>query len=374
MPIKPDPKSVLLDHSQAKVKLLEEYLNRFLNIISNDSKTDRIYLFDVFCGEGLYDNGGEGSPLVSLRVLKNLHYVNKAKNNRIPPVDVHFNDIKAEKIEKLRKAISDKHLHYEEFGQLTYTTEDYKALLPRLVRQIQGFGQQKAFVFIDPYGYKEIRASDIKNLLATKKTEVLLFLPTQFMYRFDNAGTPEALIEILDELVEYENWKPSTSATSFVKQFTEGLRQFLGPEFFVDTFLVQKDPQTLFCLFFFSSHIRGFEKMLEAKWKLDEDRGEGFRYHKTMDLFSAGSGILHPLEAKLIRYLREERRYNGDVYEFVLHNGFLPSHASDVLGELQVQGRLDVFTAEGVKARKGAFYVPYDNYKKEPKKVFYILR
>ncbi|MDP4129232.1 MAG: hypothetical protein Q8939_03645, partial [Bacteroidota bacterium] len=38
--------------------------------------------------------------------------------------------------------------------------------------------KEKAFVFIDPYGYKHIKASDIQNLLKTRIAEVLLFLPT----------------------------------------------------------------------------------------------------------------------------------------------------------------------------------------------------
>jgi hypothetical protein len=46
------------------VKLLGEYLKRFLNIIANDGFTNQINVFDLFCGEGIYEDGGEGSPLV----------------------------------------------------------------------------------------------------------------------------------------------------------------------------------------------------------------------------------------------------------------------------------------------------------------------
>ena len=366
-------KTVLLEHSQAKVKLLESYLNRYLNIIANDKTTNRIELYDLFCGEGIYENGGEGSPVVTLRALKNLHFINKAKNNSIPRINVYLNDINSEKIEKLKKIIQDKNLHYSEFGDLKFSQDDYKILISELTNKISVYTNQKAFIFIDPYGYKEIRASDIKRLLFTKKSEVLLFLPTQFMYRFDNSGTPEALIEILDELVEYQNWKPTSSATAFVKQFTQGLRSYLGNEYFVDTFLIQKDPATLFCLFFFSSHIRGFEKMLETKWELDEERGEGFRFHKNMDLFSLLTGI-NPLEDKLINFLKTGKRFNSDLYQFVLHNGFLPKHANDILGYLQKNGNVVVQSEDGSKVRKGAFYVDYNHFKQDPQRVYYKIR
>lgn len=62
-----DAKKNLLKHSEAKVRLLGEYLKRYLNIISNDGYTEQIEIHDLFCGEGLYENGGEGSPLVIMR-------------------------------------------------------------------------------------------------------------------------------------------------------------------------------------------------------------------------------------------------------------------------------------------------------------------
>ncbi|MBK7882939.1 MAG: hypothetical protein IPJ81_03330 [Chitinophagaceae bacterium] len=55
---------VMLEHSKAKIELLEKYLQKYLNIISNDGFTNKINLFDLFCGEGIYENGGEGSPVI----------------------------------------------------------------------------------------------------------------------------------------------------------------------------------------------------------------------------------------------------------------------------------------------------------------------
>ncbi len=103
---------IMMDHSKAKVELLEKYLQKYLSIISNDKFTEKINLFDLFCGEGIYENGGEGSPIVALKVLKDLHFINKAKNNKIPKVDLIFNDTNINKIEKLKETIIQKKLHY----------------------------------------------------------------------------------------------------------------------------------------------------------------------------------------------------------------------------------------------------------------------
>jgi three-Cys-motif partner protein len=371
---KPRPSQmVMLDHSKAKVKLLEKYLEKYLNIISNDKYTNKIHVFDLFCGEGIYVNEGEGSPIAILRVLKDLHFANKAKNKNIPKVDVLFNDIDEFKIQKLKNIIEEKKLHYESFGKLNFRSKNYKEILDGLISYVQSFKNEKAFIFIDPYGYKEIRASEIKKLLQSKKSEVLLFLPTQFMYRFDEKGTPQALIEILEELVDLKDWKQNNSVYSFVEQFKEALKKYLGDEFFIDSFTIKKDESTVFCLYFFSSHIRGFEKMLETKWQIDADEGKGWSYTRTSNLFS--SLKTNHLEEELIKFFKSSGRiYNGDVYVYALRLGFLPTHCNEVLTALQNDGKLEVLSNKNEKIRKSAFYISYENYKNDYQKVYFKIK
>lgn len=364
---------LLLDHSKAKVLLLQKYLEKYLNIIANDGFTEKIYVFDLFCGEGIYDNEGEGSPIAILKTLKDLHFVNKAKNRKIPRIDLYFNDKDEFKIEKLKAIIAEKKLHFDEFGRLTFRSKDYKEIVDSLATYIQNLKNEKAFVFIDPYGYKDIRGSELKKLLQSKKSEVLLFLPTQFMYRFDEKGSPEALIQIIEELVDINEWKPSNSVYQFISQFKDALKVYLGKDFFVDTFSIEKDASTVFCLFFFSSHIRGFEKMLETKWRIDDDEGKGWSYEKTGNLFANQKTNI--LEEKLLTLISEKQKtYNGEVYEFTLRNGFLPTHTVEIFSALQSAGKLDVSSDDDEKVRKGAFYINYDNYKTSPKKVYYKVK
>ncbi len=193
------------------------------------------------------------------------------------------------------------------------------------------------------------------------------------MYRFDEKGTPEALIEILSELVDLKDWKPNNSVYEFIEQFKNGLKRYLGDNFFVDTFAIEKDEATVFCLFFFSSHIRGFEKMLETKWQVDEDEGKGWSYEKTMDLFAVHK--TNPLEEKLSKLLLSgEKIYNGKVYEFTLRNGFLPKHTVEIFTSLQTADKLDVLSDKEEKVRKGAFYINYDNFKDDQKRVYFKLK
>lgn len=360
--MKKDPKKYLLEHSEAKVGLLEKYLQKYLNIIVNDGYTKKIFLFDVFCGAGLYENNGFGSPLVMLKTVRNLYFANKAKNRKICPIELFFNDIDKVKIEKLKSIIKEKKLFFDEIGEIKFGNLPYNEILPKIIKFIRTLRAHKAFIFIDPYGYRDIRASHIRELLDNKKSEVLLFLPIQFMYRFDEKGTPPALTEIIGELVEYKYWLPATSVFNFIDQFTIALRDFLGKDFFVDTYTIQKDANTVFCLFFFSSHIKGFEKMLETKWELDEEEGRGFSFEKTGFLFV--NEKISGFEANFLNYLKEFRS-NAGIYSFILSNGFLPKHVNELLKKLENEGKI---ISEKPK-RKNAFYISYDNYKDSPNKI-----
>ncbi|MBN9384194.1 MAG: three-Cys-motif partner protein TcmP [Chitinophagaceae bacterium] len=365
-------KTNLLNHSEAKVRLLGEYLKRYLNIICNDGYTERIKIYDMFCGEGLYENGGEGSPLVFMRTIKDVHFSNVAKLSNITPIDCHFNDLDPLKIEKVKQAIGDKSLYYKEFGEIEYSSLDYQDELKKMLNILSALKNQKAFIFIDPYEYKHIKASQIENLMAKGNAEVLLWLPTQFMYRFAANGTPLALKDFIEELVPYKEWKETDNVWHFINQLKEGFQSKFGGKLFVDTFTIEKDASTVFCLFFFSSHIKGFEKMLEAKWEIDTEQGKGWSYTGNQPSLFYDLKT-NPLEEKLRMFLKGNKKNNGEVYEFTLRQGFLPKHTNEILYNWQKDGKLEVLKNNNEKARKSSFYIAYNYYKKESKKVIFKI-
>lgn len=370
-----DTKTNLLDHSEAKVRLLNEYVKRYLNIISNDGYTEVIHMHDLFCGPGIYENGGHGSPLVTLKQVKQTYYtiIDKSIHKR-PKINCHFNDIDKTKTEILNKSIKEHSLHYPVIGDLNISNEDYKQAVILLKEQFEKFKNEKAFVFIDPYGYKELVAGDIKGLMGKhKKSEVLLWLPIQFMYRFADEGTPPVLKNFMTELGIVNEAKKSKNVWEFISLLNRGFQNFLGNDFFVDHFSLKKEENTVFCLFFFTSHIKGFEKMLESKWEIDTEQGRGWQYNSNIpNLFSDQK--TNELEVLLKTFLKSGKKYNCDVYEFVLRQGYLTKHATEVLSNLQKNGQLQVFLFNETNARKNSFYIKY--YKPsdaDNKKVYFVL-
>lgn len=352
------------DHSDIKVKLLRLYLEKYISILALARGVNEVEVYDLFCGEGIYSNGKEGSPVIILKLIKEIFYRNKSSQNSSVKFNCHYNDIDKSKIEKLANYIKEKKLHYSEIGSLNYINEDYGTLKDK-IKKIKKKTGQKSFVFIDPYGYKGISIKDIEGLLSDGQTEVLLFLPTQFMYRFEKDATPPCLYDFLEEVLDDNVIGQSKNGIDFINKLRDGFENKLKANFFVDSFIITRDINQYFALFFFTSHIYGFEKFLEAKWGIDEEEGRGwtpaFSKH---DLFSDISvrPNIDKFEANLINFLKQ-RRSNVEVHKFTIENRHLITHSVQILKALQNDGKLEVILPDGSVARKGSFYIGWDNVK-----------
>ena len=119
-----------------------------------------------------------------------------------------------------------------------------------------------------------------------------------------------------------------------------------------------------FALFFLTSNVYGFEKILETKWKLDEKDGNGFELPKQASLFDDLEAeehkriIFNKLLERTVSYLRSGEKTNQELYFFALTNEFLPKHMAEVLSALRQNGRLEIKEIAGCKsAMPGAFYI-----------------
>jgi len=366
-----DSQKSMYQHSEVKIELLKRYLEKYLNILSNSTFVGDIHIYDLFCGEGIYDNGGKGSPITIMETIKNTYFGGKSKAAPLSKFHCFFNDQDCDKITKLKNEINERKLHDSNIGECRFSVADYKNALPEVINKINSFKKEKAFVFIDPYGYKEISIRDISSLLENKKSEVLLFLPTQFMFRFEEKGTPESLKVFIEELLPSAEWPKSETGIDFIENLKTAFRKQIGDKYFVDSFIITRDKNQFFCLFFFTSHIYGFEKMLESKWQIDEEEGRGWHYNQNIDLFSCVEK--HPctekFEVNLLAFLKEQPRSNAEVYYFTLHNGYLPTHATQILVRFQNDNIISVDNFDGSKARKSSFYINYRDYKNSPCKI-----
>jgi len=364
----------LQEHSEVKIKLLKLYLEGYLSILHHSYTVNDIYLFDLFCGEGIYDNGGKGSPII---ILETICGVQKEKQN-ITKFHCHFNDIDPDKIDKVKKHIYNSGFNSKKNILITFSCIDYRELVPKLVKEFMRHPNRKVFIFIDPYGYKDVTVEDLRLLLKSNNSEILLFLPTQFMFRFAENATPQCLISFINELVPENLWPLSSTGLDFIENLKNKFREYFAfsNKHYVDSFIITRNKNQYFCLFFFTSHILGFEKMLDAKWKIDEEEGRGWTFEPKHSLFSnlTKKPNIIKFKKQLRSYLIERKRSNGEVYHFTVSNGHRPSHAVQILKNFQEVENLEIMGSDGKPLRKPAFYINYRYYSREPNKVYLKIK
>lgn len=375
-----DIQRTLQIHSQAKVEFYKTYLERYLRILCLSDYIKNINIYDVFCGMGIYDDGGKGSPIVAYEAIREF-----ANNPKLRIGDTKttliVNDLKKERVENVKTYIETNH---HSFCNVKYHNLDIDEMFKVVLKEVNDSASiTRNLIFIDPYGYKNIRKELLFELMKNGKTEIILFLPISHMYRFTNTAIQD------EETIQYEPLKrfvnsffpnpshPIRQSNFNVMEYIDYIADALSfnNQYYSTSYYIERDNANRFALFFITKHIFGFEKILEVKWELDEENGRGFRIPDyNLSLFAeefaedAKNTNAQKLESILIDYLKQPKT-NCDIYEITLTKGFLPKHTNEILKKLQKNNpkfnAIDLSTNED--ARKGSFYISYKYYNNPPK-------
>ena len=369
---KVDVKNTMQIHSKAKVDFYKTYLERYVAILCQSQYISHIRIYDVFCGMGIYEDGGKGSPVVAYDTIRGIYEAHNIKNKT--EIELVVNDKSEARIEKVKEYIDSNKHSYCTVRPYNY---DIRQLFEIIIPEINNTpSDTRNLVFIDPYGYKDIKKELLLELMKNGRTEVILFLPISHMQRFTNVA-----IQDEESITQYEplrefvfSFFPDTDhpirqntvrAIDYINYVADALK--FNNKFFATSYFIERDRANIFALFFMSSNILGFEKILETKWKLDEEHGGGFRLpekDQTLNMFADEFALETKNEnARRLREVIEEAlktpKTNYEVYELVVRNEFLPKHANEVLKDLQNTNTkfsvIDITT--GKKARKNAFYL-----------------
>ena len=375
MASKKKSQKTMLPHSKAKVEFYEKYLERYLPIMSLSQYIKVIHIYDFFCGQGIYENGGEGSPI---RALKSIVDVKKFKPSRTK-FKLYLNDLAPKSVESVKDYINQNIPDYESYCEVEFSTEDAVQLLDKLgTSLLRTRTDERNLLFIDPYGYSLVHKDTIGNILKNGKTEIILFLPVSFMHRFKGyAFDPDAsngvapLRRFIEEFFPENHPMRKPEEEMNEHEYIDYLKEAFsfGNRYYTASYQIEREKGKYFALFFMTSNLLGFEKILEVKWKLDEEDGNGFWLANVSsqgtlfdDFFADQKKLYHSnrLRGFLVDYLNIPRD-NGELSKFVLTKGYMYKHANQILKQLQDDGKLDVVSLEtGKPVRKGSFYLSYD--------------
>jgi len=370
-------KNTLQIHSQAKVKFYAEYLNRYLRILYLSEHIKQINIYDVFCGIGIYEDGGKGSPVVAFDSIKKF-LTDEKLNKNSTQITLVVNDKEQQKIERVKNYIDSNNQNICDVRYCNYDIEQMFNIVQQEVSKTKS--DTRNLIFIDPYGYKDIKKEILFQLMGNGKTEIILFLPISHMHRF----TQKAIQD--EETVQYEPLRNFVNSffpeshkmrqeqlpvMEYIQFISDALK--FDDKFFATSYYIERDVVNYFALFFISSHIFGFQKILEVKWALDEESGRGFKIPQSQgNLFAeqfaeeAKNENADRLEKILLQNLAEPKT-NRQIYEITLKSEFLPKHTTAIFEKWQSnKPKFKVYDIKtNKKARKKAFYISYDNYKED---------
>ena len=374
---KTNVKNTLQIHSQAKLEFYATYLNRYLRILCLSQHIKVINIYDVFCGMGVYDDGGKGSPIVAFDTIEELTFDEQIKRTDTQ-ISLVVNDKEKDKIERVKKYIESKN---QNFCKVMYYNCDIEQMFNIVQEKVSiTTADTRNLIFIDPYGYKNIKKEILYQLMANGRTEIILFLPISHMHRF----TQKAMQD--EDTVQYEPLRKLVNSffddnhamvqrqlpvMDYIQFITEALKY---NRFYATSYYIERDAANYFALFFISSHIFGFQKILEIKWQLDEEAGRGFKITSKQpkqqgffdDFFAKETKDKNAakLESILLDLLSEPKT-NRQIYEETLKHEFLPKHTTEIFDKWQLDNpKFKVYDIQkGKKARKKAFYISWENYK-----------
>lgn len=376
---KQNVKNVVLPHSEAKLQTYHGYLEKYIQVLVAYQGWSQINLFDVFSGSGIYEDGKVGSPILAFEAIKmNREWC--AKNQKQPtPITLNINDLDKSKVEAVERFLSSQPEQIN--TKLRFNNLPAKDFLLQIQGEVNAGTQGvRNLIFIDPYGYKEIKADVIKNLLVNKATEIILFLPASFIYRFAGVAQVESEVkqyEHLRELISgfFKSDHPiQRNEVRSPLEFIQSLKEAMSYEglYHTASHFIQRDKGNFFALFFMTSNLKGLEKFLETKWEVDPVKGQGYKMPDPQGpgFFDAEfdesdrDERLQSFANQLEKFIKSEQRRDFEVYKFTLFNEFIPEHTIAIFKEWQGNGKLEVWdNRDNKQARKGSFNITYESTK-----------
>jgi hypothetical protein len=217
------------------------------------------------------------------------------------------------------------------------------------------------FAFIDPFGFKGIPFSLVKELLSNPKTEVFINIMADFINRFiehPDTKTRQHIVDLFGTSQALQIIADGGERLETLKQLYQTQLETCAK--YVRYFEMQDEHgRVIYYLFFASKHPKGFIKMKEAFWKVDPESGFHFS-----DKTNPAQMILFSVDpsqdlAKIIgQKFSGQHAIVSQVKQFVEEEtSYTSKHMRQALSLLEADEkiRVDVLKLDGSKRRRGSF-------------------
>ena len=158
--------------SKTKDSILSCYLPPFFQKVMTASRNGIVYV-DAFAGQGKFDNGEIGSPLIAIQKCREAHRKSKQK----PPLKFIFAEAKSSSRQQLKENARHAAGDYRAFSKnhiQIVSSCDEAIRLANSATLKGGEAPSTIFYYLDPYGIKDMRLDAITHSPVMEHTEALV--------------------------------------------------------------------------------------------------------------------------------------------------------------------------------------------------------
>lgn len=393
------PPPIIRPHSLAKHRVLRQYLERYVSVLTRNVRQDqfRLTLVDGFSGGGHYLDSRTkeerpGSPLIMLEAMRDA--ASEAQQRRSKPfhldVQYFFVEKDTEALDYLRRIISDSEYRRLIDDRIHFNHGEFVAHSPNIVKFIKSRGgAERAIFFLDQFGYSDVPLPTIRDILANLgNAEVILTFATDWLIDYLSANEQTQRIierlgitlppETIETIKQQQDWR---RAIQFLlhRQIPEST----GAEFYTPFFIRSADSNRDFWLIHLSGHFRARDVMVGLHWQestfahygrsglrmlgYDQDRDAAWTDQRMLPGFffdddaraSSRQELLDQLPETLFNF--KEGIALTDLFSALANDCPVTLAIMEgVLNDLAKEGAIDIRDKSGLTTRRGTIQHPSD--------------
>lgn len=283
-------------HSQAKHKILADYLKRYISTLYDTNarrvgeSNPKLTIVDGFAGGGVYHESKWGSPFVLLRAVKEAEFeINRGRTNPIVIDAIFFFVEKNESnLEYLRYSLK-KNGYASDFDQTIFLMKgDFNSYASSIIENIQKRNPRsgRAVFFLDQTGYTDVKPNVLRYIVQKlPNAEVIVniaiawfidFLSFEKESEFKSIINNMGLLSHLNirELIEIKEQKGNSWRFIIESKLSVALKNAIGVNFFTPFFIEPLAHHRGYWLLHLARHQRARSVMLDVHW----DHGNDFTH------------------------------------------------------------------------------------------------
>lgn len=283
---------VYKEQTEHKHKYLRAYLATWFKILINhktaaNEKYSQIIYVDSFSNAGEYTKHEKGSPLIALEIFNNI--LNSEKNKDLDiQIKCYFNDYDNSRVEHLKELISKE--SFDKRIEIKYSAITANEHIADVMKEIKKYSSKKALFFIDPYSVAGdvVSLNSLKLILENNDTEIIFnHMVSDVVRNIKNYPEKYGTFYKLEKNISNVPKK----GKEFNDIFTNNLKKEISKEIYIASYeFLNTKNVTIYFLVFITHHIRGYEKMKEAIWRVSDGelchKNKGDKNCENLSLFS----------------------------------------------------------------------------------------